>query len=58
MKVAMTKRGGWLFALLLCGATLAAAQAQPSYPDRPIRIVIGSGRAGSPTSPCGSLGKG
>ena len=46
MKVAMTKRGGWLFALLLGGAMLATAQAQPSYPDRPIRIVIGFGPGG------------
>jgi tripartite-type tricarboxylate transporter receptor subunit TctC len=46
MKVAMTKRGGWLFALLLGGAMLASAQAQPSYPDRPIRIVIGFGPGG------------
>jgi tripartite-type tricarboxylate transporter receptor subunit TctC len=46
MKVAMTKRGGWLFALLLGGAMLAAAQAQPYYPDRPIRIVIGFGPGG------------
>lgn len=42
----MTKRGGWLFALLLGGAMLASAQAQPSYPDRPIRIVIGFGPGG------------
>src|SRR5262245_63975619 len=46
MKVAMTKRGGWLFALLLGGVMLAAAQAQTSYPDRPIRIVIGFGPGG------------
>jgi tripartite-type tricarboxylate transporter receptor subunit TctC len=46
MKVAMTKRGGWLFALLLGGAMLTSAQAQPSYPDRPIRIVIGFGPGG------------
>jgi tripartite-type tricarboxylate transporter receptor subunit TctC len=46
MKVAMTKRGGWLFALLLGGAMLASAQVQPSYPDRPIRIVIGFGPGG------------
>src|SRR5262247_2611568 len=46
MKVAMTKRGRWLFALLLSGAIFAAAQAQPSYPDRPIRIVIGFGPGG------------
>ena len=46
MKVAMTKRGGWLFALLLGGAIFAGAQAQPSYPDRPIRIVIGFGPGG------------
>src|SRR5262249_46318341 len=38
-KVAMTKRAGWLFALMLGGVMLAAAQAQPTYPDRPIRIV-------------------
>jgi tripartite-type tricarboxylate transporter receptor subunit TctC len=46
MKVAMTKCGGWLFALLLGGAMLTSAQAQPSYPDRPIRIVIGFGPGG------------
>jgi len=57
MKVAMTKRGGWLFALLLCGATLAAAQAQPSYPDRPIRIVIGFGPGGLADITMGLLGQ-
>jgi tripartite-type tricarboxylate transporter receptor subunit TctC len=39
----MTK---WLALLMSLGAMLGAASAQPSYPDRPIRIVIGFGPGG------------
>jgi tripartite-type tricarboxylate transporter receptor subunit TctC len=39
----MTK---WLALLISVGALLGPASAQPSYPDRPIRIVIGFGPGG------------
>jgi tripartite-type tricarboxylate transporter receptor subunit TctC len=39
----MTK---WLALLISVGAMLGPASAQPSYPDRPIRIVIGFGPGG------------
>jgi tripartite-type tricarboxylate transporter receptor subunit TctC len=39
----MTK---WLALLMSVGALLGPASAQPSYPDRPIRIVIGFGPGG------------
>jgi tripartite-type tricarboxylate transporter receptor subunit TctC len=45
-KRAMTKWAGLLLALVLSGATLGTASAQTSYPNRPIRIVIGFGPGG------------
>ena len=36
----------WLALLMSLGALLGPASAQPSYPDRPIRIVIGFGPGG------------
>ena len=39
----MTK---WLALLICAGAMLGPASAQPAYPDRPIRIVIGFGPGG------------
>jgi putative tricarboxylic transport membrane protein len=47
MLVTMTQQVRWLLALVIFGATLGSAHAQPSsYPDRPIRIVIGFGPGG------------
>ena len=42
----MTKWVGLLVALLINGAVPGPANAQPSFPDRPIRIVIGFGPGG------------
>ena len=36
----MTKWLGLLLALVLPGATLTAANAQASYPTRPIRLIL------------------
>src|SRR5438445_6291287 len=46
MKRAMTRWTGLLVALVLNGAMPSAADAQTSYPTRPIRIVIGFGPGG------------
>ena len=42
----MTRWVGFLLACLLNGATIDPTPAQPAYPDRPIRIVIGFGPGG------------
>jgi tripartite-type tricarboxylate transporter receptor subunit TctC len=36
----MTKWPGLLLALVLAGAALTAANAQASYPTRPIRLIL------------------
>src|SRR5215207_6886386 len=35
----------WILALVLCG--IAAARAQTSYPDRPVKIIVPIGPGGS-----------